>query len=253
MSKKRSKKPAARHARKDERLAARSDSVAGADVQSAQAGDTAAVPANAAATGRSDDKEAATSASVIIISPRRRENRQLLTSFEALVDYERRSLAHVAGVPEQIEAPGLWRGIGFRVGERQFVSSINEVNEILTMPAALTPVPATRNWLLGVANVRGNLIAVVDLKQFLLDQRTHVNERSRVLWVKQSGGGVGLLVDEVLGQRNLTDEQRVDAEGESDERLARFVTENVASGTVSLGMFSMVELTRAADFQQTSV
>ncbi|HXS73945.1 MAG TPA: chemotaxis protein CheW [Rhodanobacteraceae bacterium] len=185
--------------------------------------------------------------------PRQREQRPLLTSFEALVDYERRSLAHVAGVPEQIEAVGLWRGIGFRIGERYFVSSISEVNEILSMPSALTPVPATRHWLLGVGNVRGNLIAVVDLKQFLFDQRTHVSERSRVLWVKQAGGGVGLLVDEVLGQRNLTDEQRVDAEGESDPRLARFVTENVALGSTKWAMFSMVELTRAADFQQTAI
>ena len=177
----------------------------------------------------------------------------LLTSFEALVDYERRSLAHVAGVPEQIEAAGLWRGIGFRVGERSFVSSIHEVNEVLGMPSELTPVPATRTWLLGVANVRGNLIAVVDLKQFLLEQRTHISDRSRVLWVKQAGGGVGLLVDEVLGQRNLTDEQRVDAEGESDERMARFVTENVTLSGLHMGMFSMVELTRASDFQQTAI
>ena len=184
---------------------------------------------------------------------RANSERALLTSFEALVDYERRSLAHVAGVPEQIEAAGLWRGIGFRIGERSFVSSIHEVNEVLGMPSALTPVPATRNWLLGVANVRGNLIAVVDLKQFLLDQRTHISDRSRVLWVKQTGGGVGLLVDEVLGQRNLTDEQREDAEGESDERMARFVTENVTLGSARVGMFSMVELTRASDFQQTAV
>jgi len=189
----------------------------------------------------------------IEVAPRQREVRPMLTSFEALVDYERRSLAHVAGVPEQIEAPGLWRGIGFRIGERYFVSNISEVNEILSMPAALTPVPATRHWLLGVGNVRGNLIAVVDLKQFLMEQRTHVSDRSRVLWVKQAGGGVGLLVDEVLGQRNLTDEQRVDAEGESDPRLARFVTENVTLGERKWGMFSMVELTRAAEFQQTSI
>ena len=46
-----------------------------------------------------------------------------LSPFEALLDYERRSLAHVAGMPEQIEAPGLWRGIGFRVGPALPVSS----------------------------------------------------------------------------------------------------------------------------------
>lgn len=200
-----------------------------------------------------DAIEEVAAASEAEAAPRPRAERPPMTSFEALVDYERRSLAHVAGVPEQIEAPGLWRGIGFRIGDRYFVSSISEVNEILSMPSALTAVPATRNWLLGVGNVRGNLIAVVDIKQFLMEQRTHVSDRSRVLWVKQTGGGVGLLVDEVLGQRNLTDEQRVDAEGEADPRLARFVTENVTLNDRKWGMFSMVELTRAQEFQQTSV
>ena len=38
--------------------------------------------------------------------------------FAILAEYERLSLAHQAGVPEQIEAPGLWRGIAFRVGMR---------------------------------------------------------------------------------------------------------------------------------------
>src|SRR6185437_9863748 len=90
----------------------------------------------------------------------------------------------------------------------------------------MTSIPATRSWLMGVANVRGNLIALVDLKQFLFEQRTHVTGRARVLVVKQAGGNVGLLVDELIGQRNLTDADRAGAEGEADPALARFVTEN---------------------------
>ena len=34
-------------------------------------------------------------------------------------DYESRSPAHaVVGLPEQLDAPGLWRGVGYRVGKR---------------------------------------------------------------------------------------------------------------------------------------
>jgi len=174
-------------------------------------------------------------------------------AYALLAAYERRSLEHDPGVPEQIEAPGLWRAIGFRVGDHHFVSGIDEVSEILMSPPPVTSIPATRPWLLGVANVRGNLIALVDLKQFLFEQRTHVTGRARVLVVKQSGGNVGLLVDELLGQRNLTDADRVDAEGEADGRLARFVTENVTMGPVRLGRFSMVELTRTAEFQHAGI
>lgn len=174
-------------------------------------------------------------------------------AYALLAAYESRSLEHDPGVPEQIEAPGLWRAIGFRVGDHHFVSGIDEVSEILMQPPPVTSIPSTRSWMLGVANVRGNLVALVDLKQFLFAQRTHVTGRARVLVVKQNGGNVGLLVDELLGQRNLTDADRVDAEGEADARLARFVTENVTLGPVRLGRFSMVELTRTAEFQHAGI
>ena len=173
------------------------------------------------------------------------------TPFEVLADYERRSLAHVAGLPEQIEAPGLWRGIGFRVGIRHFVSVIAEVNEILTLPV-LTPVPGTRSWLLGVANVRGNLVPVIDLRDFIEGDRSIPTEASRVLVVRQHGGSVGLLIDEVLGQRSFSDEQRADAIGEADERYRHFVGENLQLGDVLWGLFSMAALVRAAEFQQGS-
>jgi len=175
----------------------------------------------------------------------------LLSPFEALADYERRSLAHVAGMPEQIEAPGLWRGIGFRIGQRYLVSGINEVNEILT-PPALTIVPGTRAWLLGVANVRGNLVPVIDLKQYLEGERTQVTDSSRVLLVRQAGGSVGLLIDEVLGQRSFSEEQRAEAIGEDDERYGRFVGEKYPLGDVHWGQFSMATLVRTPDFVQAA-
>ncbi len=173
--------------------------------------------------------------------------------YALLADYERRSLEHDPGLPEQIEAPGLWRAIGFRVGDRSFASGIDEVSEILMSPPPVTSIPATRPWLLGVANVRGNLVALVDLRQFLFGQRTHVTGRARVLIVRQSGGDVGLLVDELLGQRNLTDADRAGAEGEADPGLARFVTENVNTASGRIGRFSMAELTRAPEFQHAAL
>jgi twitching motility protein PilI len=174
-----------------------------------------------------------------------------VTPFEALAEYEQRSLAHVAGAPEQIDAPGLWRGIGFRIGERHFVSSIAEVNEILTLPA-LTPVPGAKSWLLGIANVRGNLVPVIDLRDFIGGGRSPSADSTRVLIVRQHGGSVGLLVDEVLGQRSFSEEQLAAAVGEADEQYGRFVGENVQLGDVLWGLFSMAALARSAQFQQAA-
>src|SRR5690348_17403230 len=98
--------------------------------------------------------------------------------FDILADYEQRSLAHVAGLPEQLDAPGLWRGVGFRVGRRRLAAGFEEVVEILPMPQ-VTPVPGSQPWMLGVANVRGNLLPIVDLKQFLEGERTVLHEGDR--------------------------------------------------------------------------
>lgn len=174
-----------------------------------------------------------------------------LSPFEALAAYEQRSLTHAAGAPEQIEAPGLWRGIGFRLRDRHFVSSIAEVNEILTLPT-LTVLPGARGWLLGIANVRGNLVPVVDLYDFVGGQRSAVGETTRVLIVRQPGGSVGLLVDELFGQRSFSQEQIAAAVGEIDERYVRYVGENVQSGEILWGLFSMGELVRTAEFQQAA-
>lgn len=176
---------------------------------------------------------------------------QVSGPFEILADYERRSLAHVAGLPEQIDAPGLWRGIGFRIGAHHLVSSISEVNEILTMPA-LTVVPGTQPWMLGVANVRGNLVALVDLRNFIEGERAVVNDSTRILVVRQHGGSVGLLVDEVLGQRSFNDDLRAHAHGEEDQRYSRYVGEKIQLGDIEWGLFSMNVLVRSADFQQAS-
>jgi twitching motility protein PilI len=174
-----------------------------------------------------------------------------ITPFEVLAGYEQRSLAHVAGAAEQIDAPGLWRGIAFRIGDRHFVSSIAEVNEILTLPT-LTVVPGARSWLLGVANVRGNLVPAIDLRDFVGGGRSPFNDSTRILVVRQHGGSVGLLVDEVMGQRNFSEEQLAGAVGEVDENYGRFVGENVQSGEVLWGLFSMAALARSPQFQQAA-
>lgn len=175
-----------------------------------------------------------------------------LSPFQVLAEYERLSLAHVAGLPDQTEAPGMWRGIGFRLGERYLLSSIDEVSEILTLPP-ITPVPGTRAWMLGVANVRGNLVPVVDLRGFLEGEHTVVTDDTRVLVVRQAAGSVGLLTDEVLGQRSLSAGQRSGSVVEEDERYAALIVDSAQLGDRNWGLFSVGRLVGNEEFQHAAV
>ncbi len=172
-----------------------------------------------------------------------------LSSFDLLQDYEQRSLVHAPGRPEMIEAAGHWRGVGYRLGKRRFVSSFDEIVEIITLPG-VTPVPGANPWMLGVANVRGNLIPVVDLKQFLEGDRTVVHDGQRVLVIRQSGGNVAVLIDELYGQRTFNDTHRVDLEEPYEGRYGNFVDQTYLLNDSQWGVFNMSLLTRTPEFRQ---
>lgn len=172
-----------------------------------------------------------------------------LSSFDLLQDYEQRSLIHAPGRPEMIEAAGHWRGVGYRLGKRRFVTSFDEIIEIITLPG-VTPVPGANPWLLGVANVRGNLIPVVDLKQFLEGDRTVVHDGQRVLVIRQSGGNVAVLIDELYGQRTFNDTHRVELEEQYEGRYGNFVGQTYLLNDSQWGVFNMSLLTRTPEFRQ---
>lgn len=176
------------------------------------------------------------------------------TPFEILADYEQRSLAHVAGVPEHLDSPGLWRGVGYRIGQKRLASSFDELGEILPMPP-VTPVPGSQPWMLGVANVRGNLLPVVDLKQFLEGERTVLHESQRILIVRQPGGDVAVTIDELYGQRSFQLEQQLPPDADdtlTKGRYAHFIDRVYRLADDTWGIFSLARLARTPEFRQAA-
>lgn len=84
---------------------------------------------------------------------------------------------------------------------------LRTAGEIFTA-AGILPVPHTRSWFLGVANLRGGLHGVVDLAGFLgLRERPLsldiVGEQARLLSLNPvTGGHCAVLVDSLAGLRN---------------------------------------------------
>lgn len=179
------------------------------------------------------------------------ETAQRQAPFDLLVEYERQSIAHDPGRPEQVEAPGHWRGVGFRIGERRLLVSFEEVVEIIPLPPT-TPVPGGAHWMLGVANVRGTLLPVVDLKQFMDGERTVLHESARVLVVRQSGGNVAVLIDEMYGQRSFDNRHAADPTELSQGRFTGFINQAYRIGEITWGVFSMALLTRTPEFRQAA-
>lgn len=97
----------------------------------------------------------------------------------------------------------VWLGLGFRVREHWCIAPREDVREIIPLPQ-LTRAPGGKPWLMGVANVRGSILAVVDLAQFLGLPHRAPQSTTRVLIFNSSKVPVGILIDEVAGYRQFT-------------------------------------------------
>lgn len=150
-------------------------------------------------------------------------------SFEKLQDYEQRSIAFEPGSAEGQEHNSEWAGVIFRIGDTRLACNIDQVHEFLPIPA-FTPVPGTKPWILGLANVRGDLLTIVDLAWFLNGQRSTVSMRTRLLAASLRGRPVGLMVDEVFGQRHFIRDESMKSRLPKSSPLQRFVHKQYRSG-----------------------
>lgn len=66
-----------------------------------------------------------------------------------------------------------------------------------------TPLPHTPAFLLGVTNIRGRILPVVDLKRFFGLPEQGLTDLNKVVIVEQQGAELGVLADSILGVRSL--------------------------------------------------
>lgn len=85
-------------------------------------------------------------------------------------------------------------------------------------PLPLTALPGTPDWVAGVANVRGDIVTVIDLAPFL-DLGEPGPRRGLIVFRAEGAEPLGALVDEVTGIRIVG----ADTESPIDDRLARFL------------------------------
>lgn len=128
---------------------------------------------------------------------------------ETLRDIEARSRDHSQALPQTLDSRENWEGIVFSVGQMRFVAPLGEVNEILNYPANITGVPGTHPWVKGVANIRGDLLTIIDLKSYLGLGVTSPGRRNRVLVIDHNGMTTGLLVGETVGMRHFSEQNRI--------------------------------------------
>ncbi|MDP2689813.1 MAG: chemotaxis protein CheW [Deltaproteobacteria bacterium] len=102
--------------------------------------------------------------------------------------------------PVEDEAAGKIEAVEFLLGceryaiEPQFIAEICELREY-------TPVPCTPAFVLGIINLRGRILPVVDIRKFFELPDRGLTDLNKVIMLGKNGTAFGILADEIIGVR----------------------------------------------------
>ena len=170
-----------------------------------------------------------------------------IVAFAKLLEYEKRSESFSPGKSNGSEPTQEWSGVTFALGESRLACNIDQIHEILPIPAS-TPVPGAKPWIIGLANVRGSLLTVVDLVWFLTGVRSPMTQRSRLLATNLNKAPIGLIIDEVFGQRHFLDSDAVSIRLPEDSSLHKVVNKQHSFGAETWQELDLDQLFNTAEF-----
>jgi purine-binding chemotaxis protein CheW len=110
--------------------------------------------------------------------------------------YELNLIPHDVFFDEQSEQTKRDKYVVFCLGADFFAVSTDKVSEVVQM-LAITPLPNVPEWLLGIADLRGTMISVVNLQKLLGISVTAVSPRTKFVVLKSPNfpSTVALAVD----------------------------------------------------------
>lgn len=172
--------------------------------------------------------------------------------FELLRQLERLTRATLDGQADQAAEGREWVGVAFRLGTESFLVAREETREVLSMPTLLARVPGAKPWIRGLANVRGQLLPVIDIRAFLGGGATPANRGARIMVANHRDVPAGLMVDEVLGFRRFNDGEFTPDVPPTLLRCERYLAGAFKRGGEVWPVFTLRSLLESGEFLQAA-
>lgn len=170
--------------------------------------------------------------------------------FQLLRKLDQKSRERSGGLPAYQDQGQGWTGVLFNIRGNELLAAMGEIVEIVPMES-LTSIPATRPWLLGVMNLRGSLLPVIDLEGFLFEKNLPgTGLRSRLLVVNNDGYSVGLLVRAVQGMKHYRKDDASMESPQLDDEMKAYVSGGYERQQSHYAVFDINKLLANERFRQ---
>ncbi len=123
---------------------------------------------------------------------------------------------------DEFEEAVVERYLTFKIADDSFAVSILGVQEIIGMEK-ISKVPNMPDFVLGVINLRGQIVPVISLRRRFRIEDADENQRSCTLIVKQNEMALGLIVDEVNDVIQIPADTILEPKGSKVDNERKFI------------------------------
>lgn len=148
-----------------------------------------------------------------------------MSPFDVLLQLDQRIRERAPVDASGVQLSEIRGRLALRLNLWNLLFSMDDVAEIIPVPSNITRVPGVKRWLLGIANLRGKVISVSDLRDFLIGRPTPRLPSSQVIVVRAGEWDYGLLVDEIIGMRHFGLPHRIPSLEAVDANVRPYVVE----------------------------
>jgi len=92
--------------------------------------------------------------------------------------------------------------VTFRLDNEKYGIKVMQVQEVLRM-TEIAPVPGAPDYVLGIINLRGNVVTVIDLRRRFGLLEAEADDATRIVIIESENNVVGVLVDSVAEVADL--------------------------------------------------
>ncbi len=138
------------------------------------------------------------------------------------------------------ESDQITQWVTFRLGEETYGVNVMQVQEVLRM-TDIAPVPGAPDYVLGIINLRGNVVTVMDTRKRFGLMPAEADDSTRIVIIEAEDQVVGILVDSVAEVVYLSNSDIEMAPNVGNEESSRYI-QGVANRKE--GLLILVDLNR---------
>ena len=112
--------------------------------------------------------------------------------------------------------------VTYKLGEETYGINVMQVQEVLRY-TEIAPVPGAPDYVLGIINLRGNVVTVIDTRSRFGLPSSDISDNTRIVIIESDDQVVGILVDSVAEVVYLRSSEIDSAPNVGTEESAKFI------------------------------